>query len=159
MKSKLIVECEELSDAERQALAEALSGVQKSDSPLVFELAFVSEEEIQTLNREKRGVDRVTDVLSFPAADGVKGKKLRRKEYLDCLDEEGRLVMGSIAICKARAKEQAEEYGHSLQRELTYLTVHGVLHCLGYDHMTEEDKREMRAEEEKIMARMNLKRD
>ena len=68
------------------------------------------------------------------------------------------LFLGSVVICEERAREQAEEYGHSFGREFFYLTVHGVLHCLGYDHMTEEDKREMRLKEEEVMDRMNLKR-
>ena len=123
-----------------------------------MELVLVDEEEIRRLNREVRGVDRVTDVLSFPSLDGIKGEFLSADNYADELDEEDRLYLGSIAICEKRAKEQAEEYGHPYARELNYLTVHGVLHCLGYDHETEEEKREMREQEEAIMQRMGLSR-
>ncbi len=69
----------------------------------------------------ERGIDAVTDVLSFPSMDGIKGKRLIAEEHRDCIDEEGRLVLGSIAICKERAEEQAREYGHSVEREFNYL--------------------------------------
>ena len=74
------------------------------------------------------------------------------------MDEEGRLVVGSIAICIKRAKEQAEEYGHSYERELHYLIVHGIMHCLGYDHMEESDKAQMREQEEKILTKIGITR-
>ena len=96
--------------------------------------------------------------MSFPWQDGTRGERLFAGVHGAGRAEEDRLFLGSIAICEARAREQAEEYGHSYARELNYLTVHGVLHCLGYDHETEEEKREMREEEEKIMARMGLTR-
>ena len=67
--------------------------------------------------------------------------------------------MGSVAICKKRAEEQAAEYGHSYARELTYLAVHGVLHCLGYDHEREEDKKIMREREESVMRALSLARE
>ena len=70
-----------------------------------------------------------------------------------------RLYLGSVAVCKKRAQEQAEEYGHSLAREMGYLIVHGALHCLGYDHEREEDKREMREREERVMERLDLRRE
>ena len=73
-------------------------------------------------------------------------------------DEAGRVFLGSVVICERRAREQAAEYGHSYEREVWYLAVHGLLHCLGYDHETEEEKRAMRAAEEKIMGRLALAR-
>lgn len=139
-------------------LEEALSPLAESDCPLSVEISLVDEEEIQTLNRTYRNCDRVTDVLSFPAMDGIKGKPLRAAEHPFETDEEGRLFVGSIAICTSRAKEQAEEYGHSYERELYYLAVHGILHCLGYDHEEENDKKEMREMEEKVMNAMRLTR-
>jgi probable rRNA maturation factor len=66
--------------------------------------------------------------------------------------------MRSIAVCIEKAKEQAEEYGHSYERELHYLLVHGIMHCLGYDHMTEEEKAEMREKEEYILGKMGITR-
>ena len=95
-------------------------------------------ERIQTLNREFRNVDRVTDVLTFPAWEGE--ISLSADGYL-----------GDIMICYERAKEQAAEYGHSLERELSFLAVHGVLHLLGYDHITEPDERIMRERQTEIL--------
>ena len=75
------------------------------------------------------------------------------------IDEEGNLLIGSIVICCDRAREQAEEYGHSYQRELHYLIVHGIMHCLGYDHMTDEDKAEMREKEEYVLSKLGIVRE
>ena len=75
------------------------------------------------------------------------------------MDEDGNIFLGSIVICEKRAREQAEEYGHSYMRELHYLAVHGLWHLLGYDHMTEEDKPEMRAKEEKILSKLGITRE
>ena len=93
---------------------------------------------IQELNRSFRNVDRVTDVLTFPAWEG---------EISLCADG----YLGDIMICYERAKEQAFEYGHSLERELSFLAVHGVLHLLGYDHMNEADERVMRERQTAIL--------
>lgn len=139
-------------------LAVALEDIAAGDD-LSAELLLVSEEEIRALNARERGVDRVTDVLSFPSMDGIKGKPVLADEHGECIDEAGRVFLGSIVICEKRAREQAAEYGHSVERELWYLAVHGVLHCLGYDHETEEEKREMREKEEEIMARLDLRRE
>ena len=155
---RLLTEGAELSLECKNALERALSGFVWSDAPLAFEIEFVSESEIRELNAETRGIDKVTDVLSYPALDGIKGKKLCKKEYPYSLDEEGNLLVGSIAVCVKRAKEQAEEYGHSYERELHYLIVHGVMHCLGYDHEAEEDKQEMREKEELILSRLGITR-
>ena len=142
----------------RRKLERALSCLATSDMPLTFELLFVSGEEIRTLNASQRKVDSVTDVLSFPATDLERGKPILGEEHGECIDERGRLLLGSIVICKERAREQAKEYGHSYRRELCYLITHGVLHCLGYDHETEEDKREMREKEECVMQKLGLGR-
>ena len=101
----------------------------------------------------------MTDVLSFPSMELKRGEFILSSEHGEEIDEEGNLFTGSIAVCEKRAKEQAEEYGHSYERELFYLTVHGVLHCLGYDHETEEDKREMREKEEFVMKKLGLTRE
>ena len=109
-------------------------------------VSFVSEEEIQTLNRDYRGTDRVTDVLSFP-------------QYDDLSEMEGELIeLGDVVICRKRAEEQAEEYGHSLEREIVYLFVHSMLHLLGYDHMEADEKAEMRRREEEVMEELGLVR-
>ena len=150
---------EEFSAEDTRRLERAMDGFVKSDVPLAVEFIFTDEEEIRRLNRELRSTDRVTDVLSFPALDGIKGKALKRRDYPCDIDDEGNLFVGSIAVCKKRAAEQAEEYGHSYRRELNYLLVHGIMHCLGYDHMTEEEKSEMREKEECILGKMGITRE
>ena len=141
------------------ALGGAFEGEVESDCPLSAEIIITDEEYIKTLNREQRNIDSVTDVLSFPSLDGIKGSKLLKSEHPADIDEDGGIFLGSIAICEKRAKEQAEEYGHSLEREINYLATHGLCHLLGYDHMTEEDKQEMREKEERILKRLNLERE
>ncbi len=150
---------EELSEIQLNKLCEAVGETLQSDVDLAIEYLSVSEEEIQRLNRETRHTDRVTDVLSFPTLEGIKGKAICKKRFPYDIDEEGRLLIGSIVICKKRAKEQAEEYGHSYERELHYLFVHGVMHCLGYDHITEEERAEMREQEELVLKKLGVTRE
>lgn len=124
-----------------------------------LDLSFVGRARIRQLNRELRGVDRVTDVLSFPTIEKVT-LPLKKEEYPWELDPaDGTVNLGSIVICRARAKEQAAEYGHSVERELSYLTVHGVLHLLSFDHIDEQDKNKMRREEERILSALGIGRD
>lgn len=139
-------------------LAGALDGLWEGDS-LSAEILLVSEEEIRALNARERGVDSVTDVLSFPSMEDIRGVPILAEEHGEELDEDGNVFLGSVVICEKRAREQAREYGHSFERELWYLAVHGILHCLGYDHMTEADKREMREKEELVMKKLDLRRD
>lgn len=139
-------------------LAEAFGGEFESDCTLSVEIVTVDEQEIRRLNREMRGIDSVTDVLSFPSLDRIFGKKLLKKDYPADVDEDGNLFIGSIAICTKRAEEQAEEYGHSYLRELNYLAAHGICHLLGYDHIEESDKAVMREKEECVLAKINLLR-
>ena len=128
-------------------------------APLAIEIVFVSEDEIRNLNAEQRQIDKVTDVLSFPYLDGIRYKKLTLDGHGGETDENGRLLIGSVCICEKRAKEQATEYGHSLMREVCYLALHGVLHCFGYDHMTESDEAEMTTLAKNIMDELNIGRD
>ena len=137
----------------------ALSDFVQTDVPLKIECEFVGEEEIRRLNSEMRGIDKVTDVLSFPELENIKGKPIKKAEHPFELDEDGALLIGSLAVCVKRAKEQAEEYNHSYYRALNYLIVHGILHCLGYDHIEEKDKAEMRAKEEEILGGMGITRE
>ena len=111
-------------------------------------VTFVEPEEIKELNAQYRGKDAVTDVLSFPQFDDW-----------DDLPEEGEIALGDVVICMERAAEQAEEFGHSLEREVLYLFVHSIYHLLGYDHMEEDEKREMREKEEAVMAELGLTRE
>lgn len=123
---------------------------------LKAELVSMESAEMQKLNRESRGVDKVTDVLSFPSLDGIRGKVLSAKDYPELIDEK-RLFIGSIVLCKEKIKEQALEYGHSEERETIYLTVHGLMHLFGYDHETEEDKKQMREKEKQALAYLGIK--
>jgi probable rRNA maturation factor len=135
-----------------------MDGFVSSNVKLAVEFVFVDGEEIRRLNADNRGVDRVTDVLSFPSLDGIKGQPLKKQDFPCDMDEEGNLFIGSIVVCCDRAREQAEEYGHSYNRELHYLLVHGIMHCLGYDHETDEERIEMREKEECILAKMGITR-
>lgn len=162
MTCKFYLDSEAVSEEEQERLSDALFGLAEGDTPLYFELLLVDGEEIRRLNREQRGVDSVTDVLSFPSMELVKGEPVLAEEHGECLETEengDRLFLGSVVICESRAREQAEEYGHSYERELFYLAVHGVLHCLGYDHETESEKAEMREKEEYVMKKLGLARE
>ncbi len=112
----------------------------------IFSIIFVTNEEIHEINKEYRGIDRVTDVISFALEDSVD------KNY------NGIRVLGDIYICIPRMKEQANEYGHSEKRELSFLTVHGLLHLLGYDHMEHDDEVKMFSLQEEILNEENIKR-
>ena len=150
-------DCEEIATAALQRLEGAMEGFVQSDVDLAIELIFVDEEEIRRLNNETRGMDKVTDVLSYPSLEDVKGQALSGKDYPYEIDEEGNLLIGSIAICCQRAKEQAEEFGHSFEREIAFLTVHSMLHLLGYDHVnSEEEDAEMRRRQREILESMGL---
>ncbi len=115
------------------------------------ELVFASAEEIHNLNAETRGVDKVTDVLSYPTLEGIRGEVLK---YENCITEMDRnyIFLGSVVLCEEKIKEQAIEFGHGEEVERTYLIIHGLLHLFGYDHETEEDKKEMRDKEKAILA-------
>ncbi|MBR3864887.1 MAG: rRNA maturation RNase YbeY [Clostridia bacterium] len=126
---------------------------------LSAEICFCSPEDIKQLNSETRGKDAVTDVLSFPSAGVLAGEIVKIKNYpFDIDPENGGVFMGSIMICVERAREQAEEYGHSLNREIYYLAVHGLLHLFGYDHENEDDKAIMREMEEIILNKIGAVR-
>jgi probable rRNA maturation factor len=130
--------------------------------PYQISLLFVDNEEIRDINRETRGIDKATDVLSFPMLDYPKDKVFKEvyKEtkfneiYLD--GEE--LVLGDMVLSLERAKEQSIEYNHSFNREVCYLVVHSILHLLGYDHMEDEEKKRMRKREEEILGDLNITR-
>lgn len=145
-------------DYDFNALAQAFGGEYEADCPLSAEIIIVDKEAIRDLNSRFRGIDKVTDVLSFPTLDGIRGRKLEKADYPFDVDGDGTLFLGSVAVCREVAGEQAEEYGHSFERELYYLAAHGLCHLLGYDHMTEDDKREMRRKEERVMTRLGLER-
>ena len=112
----------------------------------IFSIIFVEDDEIHRINRDYRKVDRVTDVISFAFEDN------EEMVYNDIR------VLGDIYICIPQMKRQAISYGHSEKRELSFLAVHGLLHLLGYDHMTKEDEEEMFGLQELILDGENIKR-
>ncbi|MBP2024794.1 rRNA maturation RNase YbeY [Peptoniphilus stercorisuis] len=126
----------------KKSISEVLKEENLDDNVQVS-ISFVGDEEIQELNRDFRGVDSSTDVLSFPMDDEFKIEET---------------ILGDVIINTKRVVEQAKEFGHSNTRELSYLTVHSILHLLGYDHMEEEDKTVMRAKEKSIMKSLEIYR-
>lgn len=123
----------------------------------------VDNETIRGINRDTRDIDKETDVLSFPMIDYEPGKTYKElyrdhKFGVEYFDGDA-LVFGDVVLSMEKAVEQAEEYGHSIKREVCYLVVHSVLHLLGYDHMNEYDKIKMRAEEEKILNALEITRE
>lgn len=128
---------------------------------IAVSVSFVTQEEIRKLNSHFRGIDRVTDVLSFPMMDGIDEiheavKTLKSQDFGQGLD--GEIPLGDVVICTDMIRKQAEEYGHSQTRELIYLFVHSMLHLLGYDHMDEGDRSNMRAREDQIMEKLGIDR-
>ena len=125
-------------------------------------LRICDDEAIHEINREYRGVDRATDVLSFPTVNypvGVtagQADKLLRREYDDEVDA---CMLGDLILSVPHVLAQAEEYGHSPEREAAYLIVHGLCHLMGYDHIEDDDKRQMRAMEEKILSAIGQTRE
>lgn len=136
-----------------QATVEASLAAEGVQLPCELSVLLTDDAGIHVLNRQFRGVDRPTDVLSFPQNELSPGAF--DPAHTERNPETGRILLGDMAISLARTAAQAEEYGHSFARELQYLTVHSVLHLLGYDHVDEgEMKRQMRAREKAIMARL-----
>lgn len=144
---------------DRKRLQKAMKGFAQTELPLAVEFVFVDEEGIRTLNNKQRKIDKVTDVLSFPAYENLYKAPILKGEYGSDIDEKKNLLIGSVVVCKKRAKEQAEEFGHSYQRELHYLLVHGIMHCFGFDHEREEDKALMRQMEESVLLKLGITRE
>ena len=141
----------------KRVLERALKHLNQPSELLEMSLSIVSPEEIQELNKSFRDVDKVTDVLSFPTCDNP----TRGAITVVCEDvnpETDLVNIGDIVICLERAKEQAKEYGHSLKRELAFLSLHGLLHLLGYDHVEEEDEKQMVALQKEILDQAGITR-
>ena len=119
------------------------------------DITLVDDSAIQELNRTYRGIDSPTDVLSFPIIEGCEGQI--NPEVGD-YDEDGHALLGDIIISLETAIKQAEEYGHSFERELAFLVTHGMLHLLGFDHEEEEEEKKMLAEQEKVLTKAGYKR-
>ena len=123
------------------------------DSKLCVTVTLTTEEVIKNINSKYRNIDRITDVLSFPMFEKEElDTKIKNKDF------QGEDILGDIVICVKRVKEQAIEYGHSFERELSYMVVHGFYHLMGYDHIKQEDKNIMRPKEEKILNTLKIVR-
>ncbi|MBQ8331460.1 MAG: rRNA maturation RNase YbeY [Clostridia bacterium] len=118
-------------------------------NPCSVSVTFTDNEGIRELNRQYRNIDKPTDVLSFPLINFAGGEEPPA--------DEPQLLLGDVVLSLERAREQAEEFGHSFERETAFLTVHSMLHLLGYDHVdSEEEDREMRRRQREILASMGL---
>ena len=127
------------------------------DFPAFVDVTIVDDETIRTLNAENRNIDAVTDVLSFPMYEFYNGEA---QEELEEDPESGEVMLGDMILNYQRACQQAAEFGHSAARECGFLTVHSVLHLLGFDHERGEDDRcVMRGEEEAILTDLGLTRE
>lgn len=139
----------------RRVISAALEA-EGMDLPCEINVLLTDDEGIHQVNLDMRGVDRPTDVLSFPMFDLSPGEK-PGEEHED--PDTGLVPLGDMCISLERAAAQAEEYGHSVERELSYLAVHSVLHLLGYDHMDEGHmKAQMRRREEHILEGLGIRR-
>lgn len=155
MKIKILAETNENVDFDK--VGKTVFKVLNQKENLYCDLTFCDEEQIKELNKTYRNVDSVTDVLSFPSLNGICGKVVTKKQFpVDYDYDEKAIFIGSVAICLKRASEQAVEYGHSLKRELTFLTVHSLLHLMGYDHILEDDRIVMRKLENEIMEKLKI---
>lgn len=125
-------------------------------------LLITDNEEIYQMNLEHRQIDRPTDVLSFPMVDFETAGEfdfLEEDEFQDCFEpDSGELMLGDIVISADKVLEQAEEYGHSVKREYAFLITHSMLHLMGYDHMTEDEAKEMERLQEEILAQLHITR-
>ena len=119
------------------------------DTECEVSLVFVDNNQIQDMNRDYRSKDQPTDVLSFPQYDDLTN--------MDDYPEE--LALGDIVISLERAQEQAQEFGHSLEREVCFLTAHSMFHLFGYDHDTDENRQIMRVREEAVLEKLGIQRD
>ena len=146
----------ELEEALRRAVQAALEA-EGVDVPCAVEVCLTDDENIHQTNWDMRGVDAPTDVLSFPMFELRPGEKLLA-EWAD--PDTDQVLLGDMMISLERARAQAEEYGHSLEREVCYLAVHSVLHLLGYDHLDEGPmKQQMREREEAILGALGVTRE
>ncbi len=148
MEIEVFNETDEKLEKELQDLKELLINVAHDEDldNILFNVIIVDNDKIKELNRDYRGIDRETDVISFALEDD---KTFNLSDIR---------VLGDIYISIDKARSQAEEYGHSFKRELSFLAIHGFLHLLGYDHMREEDEKVMFAKQEEVLARYDISR-
>ena len=160
MKKENILEINFLDINENQSYVLTINNVLKEafkeerilDKNVYINLILTNPQNIKEINKKYRNIDKETDVLSFPMFEKHEIEELKNSKnaFID--------VLGDIIISIERVEQQAKEYNHSFERELSYMVIHGFYHLMGYDHMTEEEKGEMREKEEKILNKLNINR-
>lgn len=150
---KDIEEKKEYEEIVEKVIKQCYKEERMEDSKLLITITLTTPDNIQEINRDYRGIDKATDVLSFPMFEKEElTEKIKNKQY------EHEDVLGDIIISVERVEEQAKEYGHSFERELSYMLVHGFYHLMGYDHIEEADKIIMRPKEEKVLTDLKIER-
>lgn len=142
-----IDENEEYINILKKVLEKCFSQEKLNNKNLYINVVLTNPYNIRKMNNQYRNIDKETDVLSFPMFE---------KEELEKLENANQDILGDIVISIDKVKQQAEEYGHSFKRELAYMAVHGFYHLMGYDHMNEDDKKEMRQKEENILEKLKI---
>lgn len=143
---------EEFSNLIEKVIKKCFSVENINEENFYVSVTLTTSENIRKYNKEYRGIDKETDVLSFPMFEKEDIEKIKESnnEFQD--------ILGDMIISIDRVKEQAIEYGHSFERELAYMVVHSFYHLLGEDHMVEEDKKQMRQKEENVLSQLNINR-
>ena len=151
---KDIEENQEYEEIVKKVLSECYKEENMQDSELIITVTLTTPNNIQDINKKYRNIDKATDVLSFPMFEKEEiDLKIKNKQFYT---ED---VLGDIIISIEKVEEQARDYGHSFERELAYMVVHGFYHLMGYDHIKEEDKIIMRPKEEKVLSQLNITRN
>ena len=145
---------EEYEKTIKKVLEECYKTENLTNSKLIITITLTTPEKIRQINNEYRQIDKATDVLSFPMFEKSElDEKIKKQEFLH---ED---VLGDIIISVQKVEEQAKEYGHSFERELSYMVVHGFYHLIGYDHIEEKDKIIMRPKEENVLSKLGITRE
>ena len=145
---------EEYEKTIKKVLEECYKTENLTNSKLIITITLTKPEKIRQINNEYRQIDKATDVLSFPMFEKTElDEKIKKQEFLH---ED---VLGDIIISVQKVEEQAKEYGHSFERELSYMVVHGFYHLMGYDHIEEKDKIIMRPKEENVLSKLGITRE
>lgn len=147
-------EKKEYEEIVKKVLTQCFQEEKIENTKLLITVTLTTAENIQEINKKYRGIDKATDVLSFPMFE--KEELVKKIEKKDFVHED---ILGDIIISIEKVKEQAKEYEHSFEREFSYMLVHGFYHLMGYDHIQEEDKQKMRPKEEKILMDLKVNRD
>ena len=145
---------EEYEKTIKKVLEECYKTENLTNSKLIITITLTTPEKIRQINNEYRQIDKATDVLSFPMFEKTElDEKIKKQEFLH---ED---VLGDIIISVQKVEEQAKEYGHSFEREISYMVVHGFYHLMGYDHIEEKDKIIMRPKEENVLSKLGITRE